>query len=76
MNFFVMRLPETGGIGAVPETAVEHHRNQGWVRVSDALSRDEYERFQPQAYVDAPDLDAEPEPKPASGKRPKKEEEQ
>jgi hypothetical protein len=69
MDFFVMRLPETGGVGVVPETAVEHHRERGWIRVSDALSRDEHDQLRPESYVDALDLDAEPESKPAKGQR-------
>jgi hypothetical protein len=63
MNWFVMRLPESGGIGVVPETALEHYRLRGWLRVSEALGRDERDQLRLSDYAQAPDLDA-PEPEP------------
>lgn len=53
-----MRLPETGGIGVVPETSLEHHRRSGWLRVSDALGGDERDQLRLADYAEAPDLDA------------------
>lgn len=58
-----MRLPETGGVGVVPETSLDHHRARGWLRVSDALGRDGRDQVRLGDYADAPDLDAKPEPK-------------
>lgn len=63
MDWFVMRLPDTGGVGVVPETALDHYRGRGWLRVSEALGRDERDQVRLGDYVDAPDLDAPPEPK-------------
>lgn len=64
-----MRHPETGGVGVVPESSLDIHRNQGWLRVSDALSRDERERVVLTEYAEAPDLDAKPDrPAPKSQK--------
>lgn len=63
-----MRHPDIALPGAVPETALEHWRARGWIRVSDALSRDEYDQLRPEAYVDAPDLDAEPPKQKRGGK--------
>lgn len=64
MNWFVMRLPETGGVGVVPESALEHHRVRGWLRVSGPLNNDERDQVRLSDYAEAPDLDAEPEPEP------------
>lgn len=57
-----MRHPETGGVGLVPESAVEHQRGRGWLRVSDALDDDARLAFDPAEFADAPDLDAAPDP--------------
>lgn len=62
MDSFVMRLPETGGVGVVPASSLDHHRARGWLRVSDALGRDERDQVRLGDYADAPDLDAKPEP--------------
>jgi hypothetical protein len=38
MNWYVVRNPELKSAALVPETALDHHRARGWVRVSDAFS--------------------------------------
>ncbi|GAA0738817.1 hypothetical protein Drose_04145 [Dactylosporangium roseum] len=58
MDWFVVRHPETGGVGVVAETALDHYRRTGWLRVSDALGRDERDLIDLASYADAPDLDA------------------
>lgn len=68
MDWFVVRHPETGGVGVVAETALDHHRGSGWLRVSEALSRDERDFLNLAFYADAPDLDAPP---PAATKKEK-----
>lgn len=65
MDWFVMRHPDIAVPGVVPESAVEHHRGRGWLRVSEALSDDERDQVVPGSYVDAPDLDA-PKAEPAA----------
>jgi hypothetical protein len=54
--FAVMRHTETGGVGTVPADAVDLHRANGWVRVSDY--RAEPSAFHIPDFADAPDLDA------------------
>lgn len=60
MNWYVMRLPATGGAGVVPETALEHHIARGWIRCSDAISDGERDQLVLGDYT--VDLDAKPEP--------------
>jgi hypothetical protein len=62
-----MRLPETGGVGVVPESSLDHHRARGWLRVSEALGRDERDQLRLADYAQAPDLDTEPDPGPGPG---------
>lgn len=62
MDWFVMRLPETGGVGVVPASSLDHYRRTGWLRVSDALGIDERDQVRLADFAAAPDLDAEPEP--------------
>lgn len=62
-SFAVMRHTETGGVGAVPALAVDLHRANGWVRVSDYAP--EPSAFHLPDFADAPDLDAlKPDPEP------------
>jgi hypothetical protein len=60
MDWFVVRHPGTGGVGVVAETALDHHRDRGWTRVSDALTDGEKDQVVPAQYADAPDLDTKP----------------
>ena len=67
MQWYAVRLPETGGVSVVPASALDHYRGRGWLRVSDALDDDAKEQFVAEDYADAPALDAEdvqPEPEP------------
>lgn len=63
MTWYVMRHPETGGVGVVAESALPIHKEQGWLRVSDAMSIDDKDQVRPGDYADAADLDA-PKTKP------------
>lgn len=65
MDWFVIRHPDLAQPGVVPESALDHHRARGWLRVSEALSNDEKDQIVPGVYVNAPDLDA-PEPEPTA----------
>ena len=60
MDWFVMRLPETGGVGVVPESALDLHRDRGWIRVSDVVTERNKDQVVLADYADAPDLDAAP----------------
>lgn len=60
MDWFVVRHPETGGVGVVAESALDIHRNNGWVRVSDAIAEFEKAHVVTADYAAAPDLDAPP----------------
>lgn len=62
MDRFVMRQRDTGGVALIPESSVVLHRGLGWLRVSDAIAEEAMHGVDVQAYADAPDLDAEPEP--------------
>lgn len=64
MDWFVIRHPETGGVGVVAETALLIHQAAGWLRVSEAIPDHEKAQIVAAHYADAPDLDAEP-PAPA-----------
>lgn len=57
MNWCVIRHPETGGLAAVAESSLPHHRGRGWIRVSDF--RVDPVTFDLDEYTEAPDLDAE-----------------
>jgi hypothetical protein len=62
-----MRHPDTGGVGVVPGSSLEHYRLRGWLRVSDPLGADDRDQVRPADYADAPDLDApEPDPEPSA----------
>jgi hypothetical protein len=74
MSFVVMRHTETGGVGAVAAEAVDLHRVNGWIRVSDY--RGEPGDFHLPDYSDAPDLDAPPQHSPAVTKPDTDEEQQ
>lgn len=56
--FAVVRHPEAG-IGTAPDEAMVHMRALGWVRVSEY--RPDPNVFHLPDFIDAPDLDAEPE---------------
>lgn len=58
MNWCVIRHPETGGLAAVAESSLPHHRGRGWIRVSDL--RVDPVTFDLDEYAEAPDLDAAP----------------
>lgn len=64
MDRFVMRNDLTGGIALIPESSVQLHKAQGWVRVSEAVAEQDMDRVDLRAYRDAPDLDPVPEPAP------------
>jgi hypothetical protein len=66
--FAVVRHPDIPAPGIVPAAALELHRANGWVRVSDL--RNEPADFNLDDFADAhDDLDAEPEPEPKAAKR-------
>lgn len=60
MDRYVMRHPDIEQPGMVPESALEHHRGRGWIRVSDAISERNKDQVTLADYADAPDLDAAP----------------
>jgi hypothetical protein len=60
MNWFVIRHPETGGIGWAAESALPIHRGAGWLRVSDAIGDMDRDHLVLADYATAPDLDAVP----------------
>jgi hypothetical protein len=68
-RFAVIRHTQTGGVGTSPESALDLHLANGWVRVSEF--RAEPSDFHLPDFADAPDLDApvetktEPDVKPA-----------
>ena len=64
MDWFVVRHPETGGVGVVAESALDIHRAGGWIRVSDAFDEGAKSHLVLTEYATAPDLDA-PQPEPA-----------
>jgi hypothetical protein len=67
-TFAVIRHTETGGLGIVPAAALDMHRANGWVRVSDY--RAEPSDFHLPDFADlSTDLDAEPEPAPKASKK-------
>lgn len=69
MNWFVVRHPETKGVGIVAETALVVHKGLGWLRVSEAIPDHEKDQVVTADYADARDLDAEPsKPEPTSAK--------
>lgn len=62
-TFAVIRHTETGGLGIAPAAALDMHRANGWIRVSDY--RAEPADFNVPDFADVlDDLDAEPEPAP------------
>lgn len=58
MDRYVMRHPELGGPVLIPASSLDHHRGQGWLRVSDPIAEEHMHRVDPAAYADAADLDA------------------
>lgn len=60
MDWFVVRHPETGGVGVVAESALDIHRRNGWLRVSDAVAEGEKQHLTLSLYAAAADLDAPP----------------
>jgi hypothetical protein len=64
VDWFVMRHPETGGVGVVADSALSIHRGGGWIRVSDAIDEGSKYHLVLTEYATAPDLDA-PQPEPA-----------
>lgn len=65
MDWFVVRHPETGGVGVIAESALDIHRTSGWVRVSDAIDEGAKYHLVLDEYATASDLDA-PQPEPAA----------
>ena len=49
-----MRHEELGGPVLVPASAVDIHRAQGWMRVSEAIHEDNVPQTDPAGYADAP----------------------
>lgn len=64
MNWFVVRHPDTGGVGVVAESALPIHKAEGWLRVSEPVDGMDRHHVVLVDYAEAPDLDAEPEPAP------------
>lgn len=62
-GFAVIRHPDAG-VGVAPAAALPIHLANGWVRVSEF--RAEPSAFHLPDFVDAPDVDAKPAPKPVS----------
>lgn len=62
MHWFVIRHPETGGVGVIAEPALSIHKGQGWLRVSEPLPEHAIDEVVKADYADSPDLDA-PTPK-------------
>lgn len=60
MDWFVVRHPETGGVGVVAESALDIHKGLGWIRVSEPIAEFEKAHVVTQDYAAAPDLDAAP----------------
>jgi hypothetical protein len=60
MDWFVIRHPETGGVGVIAESALEIHKGLGWIRVSDAIGESAKDQVVKQDYAAATDLDAPP----------------
>lgn len=60
MDWFVIRHPETGGVGVVGESSLDIWRSNGWIRVSDAISESTKDQVVKADYNAAPDLDAAP----------------
>lgn len=73
-GFAVVRHTVTGGVGTCPADALDIHRANGWVRVSDW--RPAPDLFHLPDFADAPDLDAAPEiapvPEPQADAKPAK----
>lgn len=69
-GFAVIRHTETGGVGTTPAEAMDLHRANGWVRVSEYGP--EPSAFHLPDFADAPDLDAAAETKPESDVKPAK----
>lgn len=59
MDWYVVRLPETGGVGVVAESALDLHRDRGWIRCSDAIAEAEKDQVPLGDYTT--DLDATPD---------------
>lgn len=72
MKWFVVRHPQTGGVGVVAECALLIHKAAGWLRVSEPIGEMDKDQVDPAAYADAPDLDAAPasKTKPAASPAP------
>lgn len=60
MDWFVIRHPETGGVGVIAESALDIHKGLGWIRVSDAIGESAKDQVVKQDYAAAADLDAPP----------------
>jgi hypothetical protein len=58
MNWYVVRHPETKGIGVIAETALAIHKGLGWLRVSEPIPDHDKDQVQAAHYADAPGLDA------------------
>lgn len=64
MNWYVIRHPETNGVGVVAEVALLIHKAAGWLRVSEPIGDMDKDQVVHAAYADTPDLDAVPESAP------------
>lgn len=60
MNWYVVRHPETGGVGVVAECALPPHRAAGWLRVSGPIAEMSKDQVVLADYAGASDLDAPP----------------
>lgn len=57
MDWYVIRHPETGGVGVVADSALPIHKGAGWVRVSDSIAEAAKDQLLLDGFADAPDLD-------------------
>lgn len=58
MDWYVIRHPETGGVGVVADSALTIHKGAGWLRVSDPIAEGAKDHLILDGFVDSPDLDA------------------
>jgi hypothetical protein len=58
VDWYVIRHPETGGVGVVADSALDIYKGLGWIRVSDAVGESAKDQIVTQDYAEAVDLDA------------------